>query len=105
MISLASPHHVYQPDPNAQQNLLKTATGEPTLVRTVKNAKLYSVGEGEDTIDVVHIYGKAPPTPKGDEFVHEAQAFYVVLLGQHRYASRTAPKEPSPRFREKGKTL
>mmetsp|Transcript_131156 Transcript_131156/g.184994 ORF Transcript_131156/g.184994 Transcript_131156/m.184994 type:complete len:443 (-) Transcript_131156:72-1400(-) len=46
-----------KPDPNAKGNFNPVWTGTPTFVREVKNAKLYTVGEGEDKIDVVHLWG------------------------------------------------
>ena len=56
-----------QPDPNAQPNLSPIYTDAPQFVRAVKNAKLYTVGEADDKLNVVHLYGKvlaAPNTPR-----------------------------------------
>eukprot|EP00056_Hartaetosiga_gracilis_P018864 m.12224 g.12224 ORF g.12224 m.12224 type:complete len:441 (-) comp7141_c0_seq1:1530-2852(-) len=46
-----------KPDPNAQQNLNAIYTEKPAFVRSVNNAKLYSVGGGNDTIALVHLWG------------------------------------------------
>ncbi|EGD79182.1 hypothetical protein PTSG_09912 [Salpingoeca rosetta] len=46
-----------KPDPNAKPNLNPIYTEAPVLVRSVKNAKLYTVGGGNDTISLVHLYG------------------------------------------------
>ncbi len=48
-----------QPDPNAQPNLNAIYTAPPVFVRSVPNASLYTVGGGEDTISVVHLWGAA----------------------------------------------
>ncbi|KAJ8316334.1 hypothetical protein KUTeg_006348, partial [Tegillarca granosa] len=45
------------PDPNAQQNNNPIYRGSPTLVKTVQNGKLYTVGNGEDSFYIAHIWG------------------------------------------------
>ncbi|XP_071103866.1 protein dcd1B-like isoform X1 [Haliotis cracherodii] len=45
------------PSPSAVPNLLPVDTRPPTLVRTIKNAKLFTVGTGEDSYYVLHLYG------------------------------------------------
>ena len=47
-----------QPDPSAKPNLNPIQTAPPLFVKSVKNGKLYTVGEGDDMINVVHIWGK-----------------------------------------------
>ena len=41
-------------------------TGDPVFVRKVTNAALYTVGSGDDTISVVHLWG----TPYAMGFAH-----------------------------------
>lgn len=38
--------------------MLKISTDAPVFVKSAKNAKLYHVGEAEDMIKVVHLWGK-----------------------------------------------
>lgn len=45
------------PNPNAQPNLNAIVTDEPVFVRSVPNALLYTVGTGDDMINLVHLYG------------------------------------------------
>ncbi|XP_067686914.1 protein dcd1B-like [Haliotis asinina] len=45
------------PSPSAVPNLLPVETRPPTLVRTIKNAKLFTVGTGEDSYYILHLYG------------------------------------------------
>ena len=47
-----------KPDPGAKQNLNPIYTEEPKFIRSVKNGKLFRVGEGEDAFDIVHVYGE-----------------------------------------------
>ena len=47
------------PKPNAQPNLNHIYTSAPTFVKSVTNASLYHVGDGEDQISVVHLWGNA----------------------------------------------
>eukprot|EP00043_Microstomoeca_roanoka_P004787 m.51843 g.51843 ORF g.51843 m.51843 type:complete len:440 (+) comp12654_c0_seq1:210-1529(+) len=54
------------PSPNAQPNHNSIYTSAPVLVRSVQNAKLYTVGGGDDVINVVHLYG----TPYEMGFAH-----------------------------------
>ena len=46
-----------KPDPNALPNLNPILTAPHTFVRSVPNASLYTVGSGDDTINVVHLWG------------------------------------------------
>ena len=46
-----------KPDPNAQPNLNPILTTPHTFVRSVPNASLYTVGSGDDSINVVHLWG------------------------------------------------
>lgn len=46
-----------KPDPHAQPNLNPIIDNEPVFVRQVKNAKLYTVGSGDDEIYIVHLWG------------------------------------------------
>jgi hypothetical protein len=46
-----------KPSPEAQPNVLKISTDAPVFVKSAKNAKLYHVGEAEDMIKVVHLWG------------------------------------------------
>ena len=48
-----------KPNPAAKPNLNAIDSSPPTLVRTVKNGKLYHVGTGDDKISLVHLYGTA----------------------------------------------
>ncbi|EDQ88770.1 uncharacterized protein MONBRDRAFT_32718 [Monosiga brevicollis MX1] len=54
------------PKPDAQPNLNAIYDSAPVLVRQVANAKLYRVGGGNDTINVVHLWG----TPYEKGFAH-----------------------------------
>ena len=47
------------PKPDAKPNLNKIYTAQPTFVRSTKNAKLYHVGDGEDRMNVLHLWGNA----------------------------------------------
>jgi|SaaInlStandDraft_7_1057024.scaffolds.fasta_scaffold93808_2 isopenicillin-N N-acyltransferase like protein len=47
-----------KPDPDAKPNLNQIYTEQPKFISQVKNAKLFSVGSGEDIISIVHLYGK-----------------------------------------------
>lgn len=51
------------PDPNAKPNLNAITMGNPVHVRSVPNASLYHVGEGDDRISIVHLWGT--PYEKG----------------------------------------
>eukprot|EP00049_Salpingoeca_infusionum_P004226 m.75950 g.75950 ORF g.75950 m.75950 type:complete len:455 (-) comp12468_c0_seq1:238-1602(-) len=46
-----------KPDPDAKMNMNAIMKDPPKFVRSVKNAKLYTVGTGDDTINVVHLWG------------------------------------------------
>lgn len=46
-----------KPKPDAKPNLNPIFTSDPIFVREVKNAKLYTVGDGDDKISVVHLWG------------------------------------------------
>ncbi|XP_077989372.1 protein dcd1A-like [Glandiceps talaboti] len=45
------------PDPHAKPNLNPIQTGAPVLVKQTKNAKLYTVGKGDDVMKVLHLWG------------------------------------------------
>ena len=47
------------PKPDAKPNLNKIYTAQPTFVRSTKNAKLYHVGNSEDRMNVLHLWGNA----------------------------------------------
>ena len=47
-----------KPSPSAKPNLNPILTGDPVFVRSVKNAKLYKVGTGDDSISLVHLWGE-----------------------------------------------
>ena len=47
-----------QPDPNAKPNANPIQTAPPVFVRASKNGKLYTVGDGEDQVYVVHVWGE-----------------------------------------------
>jgi hypothetical protein len=55
-----------KPHPDAKPNLNTIFTADPVFVREVKNAKLYTVGDGDDKISVVHLWG----TPYERGFAH-----------------------------------
>ncbi|KNC53440.1 uncharacterized protein AMSG_08947 [Thecamonas trahens ATCC 50062] len=46
-----------QPNPNAPQNLLPVNTGEPELVATHANGKLFRAGTSEGSFYVLHLWG------------------------------------------------
>jgi len=46
-----------KPSPDAKPNLNPILTGDAVFVKSIKNAKLYTVGAGDDTIPVVHLWG------------------------------------------------
>ncbi len=46
-----------KPSPSAQPNLHPIQSGAPKLLGTVPNGVLQSVGEGDETIRVVHVWG------------------------------------------------
>jgi len=46
-----------KPSPDAKPNLLPIASGAPVFVSSIKNAKLYTVGSGDDTIKILHLWG------------------------------------------------
>nr|KAG5714795.1 hypothetical protein BaRGS_000283 [Batillaria attramentaria] len=45
------------PDPNAQPNRTPIYTAAPTLVKTISNGKRYTIGNGEDAFDIIHVWG------------------------------------------------
>ena len=47
-----------QPDPNAKPNLNPIQTAPPKFIKSVANGKLYTVGDGDDMISVVHVWGE-----------------------------------------------
>jgi len=47
------------PKPDAKPNLNQIYTSPPTFVKSVANGSLYYVGDGEDQINVVHLWGNA----------------------------------------------
>lgn len=55
---LASPSHP-QPDPNAKPNLNPILTDPPKFVASTTNGKLYTVGDGDDLINLVHVWGES----------------------------------------------
>ena len=46
-----------KPKPDAKPNLNPIFTADPVFVKETKNAKLYHVGDGDDKISVVHLWG------------------------------------------------
>mmetsp|Transcript_13527 Transcript_13527/g.31136 ORF Transcript_13527/g.31136 Transcript_13527/m.31136 type:complete len:438 (+) Transcript_13527:18-1331(+) len=46
-----------KPDPKAQPNLNPIFTDAPVFVKSVEHGKLFTVGDGEDRINVVHVWG------------------------------------------------
>lgn len=48
-----------KPDPAAMPNNKPIQSAPPKFVKSVKNGKLYSVGDGEDAIALVHVWGSA----------------------------------------------
>ncbi|XP_006823777.1 protein dcd1A-like [Saccoglossus kowalevskii] len=54
------------PDPHAKPNLNPIQTDPPVFVKQIKNAKLYTVGKGDDQIKVLHVWG----TPYEMGFAH-----------------------------------
>jgi len=48
-----------KPNPDAKPNENPIWSGTPTLLKSIPNGRLYQVGEGEDVIPVVHIWGTA----------------------------------------------
>lgn len=55
-VSISIPY--LQPDPAAKPNMNPIQSAPPTFVKSVKNGKLYTVGSGEDMINLVHVWGK-----------------------------------------------
>ena len=55
-LSESTGHHT-QPSPNAKPNFMPVYTDAPVFVKSVENAQLYTVGSGDDTISVVHVWG------------------------------------------------
>ena len=47
------------PKPDAKPNLNEIYTARPTFVRSTQNAKLYHVGDSEDRMNVLHLWGNA----------------------------------------------
>lgn len=54
------------PGPNGAPNAMPILTGNPVFVRSIPNAALYTVGSGDDTLPVVHLWG----TPYEKGFAH-----------------------------------
>lgn len=46
-----------KPDPHAKPNLNPIVDVTPVFVKEIKNAKLYTVGEGDDQIYITHLWG------------------------------------------------
>ncbi|XP_070541872.1 protein dcd1A-like [Ptychodera flava] len=71
------------PDPHAKPNLNPIQTDPPVFVRQTENAKLYTVGKGDDIINVLHLWGN--PYERG--FAHgtimkeEASAMMKAVWG------------------------
>ncbi|CAF0716468.1 unnamed protein product [Brachionus calyciflorus] len=55
-----------KPSPTAQPNLNPIIDEKPVFVREIKNAKLYRIGTGDDSINIVHLWG----TPYEMGFAH-----------------------------------
>ena len=49
-----------QPSPNAQPNLNPIYTNAPVYVKSVENGELWTVGEADDLINIVHVWGWLP---------------------------------------------
>ena len=56
LIFVCPPHS--QPGPDAKPNLNPIQTAPPKFVKSCKNGKLYTVGDENDLIYVVHVWGK-----------------------------------------------
>ncbi|XP_077988522.1 protein dcd1A-like [Glandiceps talaboti] len=52
-----------RPDPHAKPNLNPIQTDQPVFVKQTKNAKLFTVGKGDDMMKVLHLWGT--PYEKG----------------------------------------
>eukprot|EP00026_Physarum_polycephalum_P008362 Phypoly_transcript_08444.p1 GENE.Phypoly_transcript_08444~~Phypoly_transcript_08444.p1 ORF type:complete len:437 (+),score=72.28 Phypoly_transcript_08444:68-1378(+) len=46
-----------KPNPDAQPNMNPIWTGTPTFLNSTENGKLFTVGEGNDTVHLLHVYG------------------------------------------------
>lgn len=46
-----------KPNPDAQPNMNPIWTGTPTFVSSTTNGTLYTVGEGNDTVHLLHVWG------------------------------------------------
>jgi exportin-7 len=46
-----------KPDPRAKPNLNPVQSDPPKFLKSVKNGKLYSAGNGDDLIHIVHVWG------------------------------------------------
>jgi exportin-7 len=46
-----------QPDPNAKPNMNPIIVGKPVFVKQIKNAKLYTIADGDEQIYVTHLWG------------------------------------------------
>jgi hypothetical protein len=49
----------FQPNPDAQPNMNPIYEGEPVFVKSIENGALYTIGQGEDIIPIVHMWGSA----------------------------------------------
>ena len=47
-----------QPDPDAKPNLNPVVTTPPVFLNSTTNGKLYSVGDADDLIYLLHVWGK-----------------------------------------------
>ena len=64
-------YHPLQPDPAAKPNLNPIQTAPPKFVKSVKNGKLYTVGEGDDQICLVHVWGRQVSTVMSNQPGHQ----------------------------------
>lgn len=56
----------YQPSPDAKPNFEPIQDANLTLIKEIKNARLYIAGQGQEQIYVVHLWG----TPYEMGFAH-----------------------------------
>ena len=71
-----------KPNPDAQPNTNPIFTDSPRLVKSTANGTRYTVGNGEDAFDIIHIWGKTKNTARIQQikgiFVKKAKVFYVM---------------------------
>lgn len=78
-----------KPHPDAQTNNFTTITDAPILVKSVKNAHLYTINNGVDSIPIVHLYG----SPYEQGFAHGTlmhDEFLAFFEGAYKYFEDTA---------------